>query len=504
MKQSGTFTVAGGAFVVPTLETTAPAAPKTDVGPLDVVNADDFIVQGKLCVGGPECVTGEAFGYDVIRMKELSTRITFDDTSTGAFPANDWRITANDNASGGANYLAFEDATGGKVPFKVMAGAPNNALFVSSIGNVGLGTNVPAVEFHIASTDTPTVRLEQLAYGWSPYTWEVAGNESNFFIRDVTGGSNLPFRIRPGAPNSAIDIDSNGNVGIGRATANYDLEVWNVSGDTTLGVTRDGGVTATLKASTAEARLGTANNFPLLFDVNNTNVMTLATNGNVGIGTTTPVYDLDVSNTGANAVMGARRAGGATVRMIAGAGLGRIGTENNFPLTFDVNNVQKMTLATSGALTVLGPVNATVFNTTSDKYAKENFTAIDQKTVLDRLSTMPISTWNFIENDNKAKHLGPMAQDFYAAFGLGADDKHISSVDADGVAFAAIRDLTSTQSGTFRAENTSRGAGGAAIRQGGKHLHRILCYFYWSRMRGCGGGPGGGLGHSGKSFRRVN
>jgi transposase len=53
---------------------------------------------------------------------------------------------------------------------------------------------------------------------------------------------------------------------------------------------------------------------------------------------------------------------------------------------------------------------------------------------------MPISRWNFI-GDAATPHVGPMAQDFHAAFGLGTDDKHIATVDADGVALAAIQGL---------------------------------------------------------------
>jgi len=53
---------------------------------------------------------------------------------------------------------------------------------------------------------------------------------------------------------------------------------------------------------------------------------------------------------------------------------------------------------------------------------------------------LPLTTWNF-KVDSATKHLGPMAQDFYAAFGVGPDDKHIATVDADGVALAAIQGL---------------------------------------------------------------
>ena len=386
MKRAGTFTVLRGSFVIAAQEAsqTAPKnAPREDN-----VIADDLVVQGSGCFGF-DCINNESFGFDTIRLKENNLRINFDDTSVSAgYPANDWTIVANDSASGGANYLAFQDVTGAKFPFKVSAGAPTNSLFVSSNGDIGVRTSTPVLDFHANTSDTPGLRLEQTnAGGFTAQTWDIAGNEANFFVRDVTGGSLLPFRIRPGAPTSSIDIDADGNVGIGTAS---------------------------------------------------------------------PDYDLDVANTGANTLMAVRRTDGATMLIAAGPLQGSIGTITNSALAFNVNNTQKMTLATDGSLTVLGPVNATAFNVTSDKNAKENFAPVDQKSVLDRLANIPISTWNFIANDNKTKHMGPMAQDFYAAFGLGADNKHISTLDADGVAFAAIQELNK--------RNTALSSENAALR----------------------------------------
>ena len=94
----------------------------------DQVIPDDLIVQGSLCVG-LDCVNNESFGFSTIRLKENNTRIEFLDTSVGAFPANDWTITANDSGSGGASYLAFDDVTGAKQPFRVTAGAPTGVAF---------------------------------------------------------------------------------------------------------------------------------------------------------------------------------------------------------------------------------------------------------------------------------------------------------------------------------------------------------------------------------------
>ena len=57
------------------------------------------------------------------------------------------------------------------------------------------------------------------------------------------------------------------------------------------------------------------------------------------------------------------------------------------------------------------------------------------------MAELSVSTWNFTSDDAEIHHLGPMAQDFYAAFGLGKDDRHIAPLDTGGVALAAIKGL---------------------------------------------------------------
>jgi len=75
----------------------------------------------------------------------------------------------------------------------------------------------------------------------------------------------------------------------------------------------------------------------------------------------------------------------------------------------------------------------------SDRALKEGFEAIDPREVLAELLRLPIERWSY--KGEPVRHLGPMAQDFAAAFGLGADDHHIFPVDASGVALAAIQGL---------------------------------------------------------------
>ncbi len=193
---------------------------------MDVVHADDVIIQGSVCVGF-DCVNNENFGADTERLKENNLRIHFDDTSTSSgFPFNDWRIVINDQASGGASYFAVEDVTGGKTPFKIEANSPSNLLYLDNSGKIGIKTSTPAVDVHDVSGNTPTIRLDQnSSSGFTPQVWDIAGNEANFFIRDVTSGSRLPFRIRPGAPTSSIDINASGYIGLGSASPNGPLHI---------------------------------------------------------------------------------------------------------------------------------------------------------------------------------------------------------------------------------------------------------------------------------------
>ena len=209
----------------------------------DVVHLDDVIIDGSECVGN-DCANGESFGFDTIRLKENNLRINFYDTSSiQNYPTNDWRILINDSNDGGASYFSIEDSNEGTRPFTVEAGAPNNALYVDDYGRVGIGTAMPAVELHSVDSDTPTLRLQQDGTGgWTPQTWDVAGNESNFFIRDATNSSKLPFRIQPGAPTSSLCIRNQGNVGIGTWDPVEKLHVEGnalISGNLELGSSRE-------------------------------------------------------------------------------------------------------------------------------------------------------------------------------------------------------------------------------------------------------------------------
>jgi hypothetical protein len=275
------------------------------VGIQDVVTADDIIVQGSGCFG-LDCVNNENFGFDTIRLKENNTRLQFDDTSGAGFATNNWQIRANSSAAGGASFLGFVDqgATGnsetGTIVFSTAAGAPANSLFVSSTGRVGLRTGTPVLDLHIATGDTPAHRLEQTAAGgFTAQTWDIAGNEANFFVRDVTGGSRLPFRIRPGAPTSSLDINASGFVGIGTASPGFPLHVIGNSRFAAanvqielFGAKGGAGNAWVLQTVDADGRFRVFDNI-----LGGGERITVLQNGNVGIGTAVPAGKLDVNGT---------------------------------------------------------------------------------------------------------------------------------------------------------------------------------------------------------------
>ncbi len=81
------------------------------------------------------------------------------------------------------------------------------------------------------------------------------------------------------------------------------------------------------------------------------------------------------------------------------------------------------------------------WETLSDRRMKTSFSSVDGQDILERLKSLPIMSWRYRAEDSGIRHIGPTAQDFNKAFQFGADEHYISSVDADGIAMAAIRSL---------------------------------------------------------------
>ncbi|MEO1082763.1 MAG: tail fiber domain-containing protein [Acidobacteriota bacterium] len=378
---------------------------------------DDVIITFSLCVGN-DCVNGESFGSDTVRLKENNLRIHFDDTSTTAsFPQNDWRILINDTVNGGSNHFSIEDSTTGVTPFRVEAGASANALVVEADSDVGIGTLDPVVELHVVDGDSPTLRLEQNgSSGFTPQTYDLVSNEANFFIRDVTNGSQLPFRIKPGADSDALFIAADNNIGLGTDSPNAPLHV------------RAGGSSIT-----------PSNNAVVGFFQNTANTGDGAilglTSGNTG---NAQVWygDTDDDNVGriiyrhAQDVMSLWTNGTEQVRIDA-TGDVCIGCDDSI----------------AGADLVIGDLNGNYsfidagdgsWTSSSSRTLKINLEAADGGEILEKMAEVEVYHYDFI--DGQTDKLGLMAEDFHKIFGRGSD-RMINNHEVQMALWLAVQEL---------------------------------------------------------------
>ncbi len=177
----------------------------------DQVIPDDQIVQGDQCVG-LDCINGEAFGSDTLRLKENNTRLAFDDTSTApGDPANDWELTANDTANGGQSYLGVTDRTAGTLPLRVLEGGPADVLALAPGGLARLAHGTLVQRVNGSATENPSgfdAGALLTALGTLPVsTYHLAGDPSPARHIGPTGAAfNAAFGLGSGADVALGDL----------------------------------------------------------------------------------------------------------------------------------------------------------------------------------------------------------------------------------------------------------------------------------------------------------
>jgi hypothetical protein len=289
----------------------------------DNVILDDLIVDGSACIG-TDCANGESFGFDTLRLKENNLRIQFDDTSAaGGFPNTDWQIYINDSANGGANRFSVIDTTNSKTPFTIEANSPNNTLYVDAAGRLGVGTASPAVNLHVTHGNSPSLRLDQDgSSGFAPQIWDIAGNETNFFLRDVTNGSALPLRVKPNSADDSFVITPNNKIGMGTQSPAANLHMKSNAG---AALTDEGllYVEKTGSAGAVHTMAAFSNDGDTEINIINTNAAALTErwklatqNGDFRIITpTTPGAEFSLSNTGSLTILGDFVSGATTLNV---------------------------------------------------------------------------------------------------------------------------------------------------------------------------------------------
>jgi hypothetical protein len=109
------------------------------------------------------------------------------------------------------------------------------------------------------------------------------------------------------------------------------------------------------------------------------------------------------------------------------------------------------------------PAGSGTFACTSDRNRKQDFQPVDGEWVLSRVAGTPVTSWSYITEESRVRHIGPTAQDFRAAFGLGTDDTTIGMIDIDGVNLAAVQALA-LRTHALQAENVALRADREALR----------------------------------------
>jgi len=283
--------------------------------------------------------------------------------------------------------------------------------------NVGIGTTSPLSKLHLEFNEPTSdgITIKNTATGGGRFSLGSSANSSGigggkFFLVDQTSGL-----VR-------LVVNSTGDVGIGTTTP---TELLFVKKDQN----------AVTRLHLENLTNGTAA-FPIFESKNDAGRV-------LQLGITSSGYTT-VNGIAANESV-VQSNGSNVVMHTSGTGVLRFQTASAERMRIDASgNVGIGTTSPSNPLEMGSGAHVTAGGTwtnASSKELKENFADVNSRAVLDRVVDLPIRAWNYKNENDSVRHIGPVAEEFHEQFGLGGDDKSIGTIDADGVALAAIQGL---------------------------------------------------------------
>ena len=278
-------------------------------------------------------------------------------------------------------------------------------LFVSPGGSVGIGTTNPTARLHVTSSGTTTIQADATATSGVTYAAQFENSSVSgtgvFGIASATSGLNYGAYFVSSSPNGT-----------------------GVRGETLSSSSTGVGVYGQSAGPGGFGVYGVATN------TSGTNYGVVGTSaGAVGIGVAASATDTVGTN---YAVWGSTSSPNGYAGYFTGG-------RNYFQGSVGIgqaNPAHPLDLASGAHCTSGG-----VWTNASSRKLKENFVPVDVQDVLARVDELPIERWNYKAEGEAVRHVGPMAEDFARAFDLGGDSESIGTVDADGVALAAIQGL---------------------------------------------------------------
>ncbi|RDD64392.1 hypothetical protein DU478_20565 [Thalassococcus profundi] len=189
------------------------------------VLSGDHSVDGRLCAG-IDCTGSESFSGS-LKIKSSFPRLIFEDSSNAPAPTNDFAIETNISVG---EYFAIEDVETGRDLLRLEAGAPENAIYLSSFGWLGLGTSIPQDRLHLVGTGGNVIMRLTATGAGGDTSYQMGVDSGGFLLTDTVA---TPFAIDTGADDDGVVL-RDGELAVNQGNSGYDFRVRNDAGEAAL------------------------------------------------------------------------------------------------------------------------------------------------------------------------------------------------------------------------------------------------------------------------------